>query len=143
MNMPRLLAPLLAIAALALAVASQGKTWPMVISQCLLAGAWLLIRGRTAGESGGVPLWIVPVGIAVIFSTVSVPAAADESAYRFQARVFGSGQLAAPAPAGKTLVNNTHKNEFFLVHTVQREGKWFVQYVPGWPAVLAGTGHGR
>ena len=109
----------------------------MVISQCLLAGSWLLVRGRSARTTGRVPFWVVPVGIAVVFATISVPSAADESAYRFQARVFGSGQLAAPAPAGKTLVNNTHKNEFFLVHTVQREGKWFVQYAPGWPAVLA------
>ena len=137
MNPPKGLALLLAIAAVALAVFSQGKTWPMVISQCLLAGSWLLVRGRSTDQRGVTPLWIVPVGIAVIFATISVPSAADESAYRFQARVFGAGQLAAPAPAGKTLVNNTHKNEFFLVHTVQREGKWFVQYVPGWPAIAA------
>lgn len=137
MNVPKLLAPLLALAALAVAIFSQGKTWPMVLSQCLLAGSWLLVRTRAAGITGGVPFWVVPVGVAVIFATISVPSAADESAYRFQARVFGSGRLAAPAPAGKTLVNNNHKNEFFLVHTVQREGKWFVQYVPGWPAVLA------
>jgi len=136
MNLSRFWAPLLAMASLGMAILSQGKTWPMVVAQALLAAAWLLVRGRASG-TGLVPLWVVPVGMAVVLATVSVPSAADESAYRFQARVFGAGQLAAPAPAGKTLVNNTQKNEFFLVHTVQREGRWFTQYPPGWPAVLA------
>ncbi len=138
MRADRILVPLLAVAALAAAVSSMGKTWPLVAAQALLGAAWLLARRRRTGYgTGTVPIWIVPAGMIVVFGMAAVPSSADESAYRFQSRVFGAGQLAAPAPTGKTLVNHQHKNEFFLVHTIQREGKWFVQYGPAWPAVLA------
>jgi hypothetical protein len=131
-----LVVPLLAVAALAAAVISGGKTWPLVAAQALLGAAWLFARQLRSG-SGPVLFWVIPAGMIVVFGMAAVPSSADESAYRFQSRIFGAGQLAAPAPTGNTLVNYKHKNEFFLVHTIQRDGKWFVQYAPGWPAVLA------
>jgi hypothetical protein len=124
-----------AVLAGVLAALSQGKTWPMLGAQFLLGISWWISK---RSRETTIPLpWMLAAAGVVFLGTLAPPSSADESAYRFQARVFASGQLAAPAPAGNLLVNNAHKNEFFLIHTIQREGKWFVQYYPGWPAVLA------
>ena len=53
---------------------------------------------------------------------------ADESAWSFQARIFAAGTLTAEAPA-----TVSPGFEWNLIH----RGRWFTQYPPGWPAILA------
>lgn len=53
----------------------------------------------------------------------------DASAYYFQAKIFASGQLAAPAPADVA----AFQGPFMVIH----DGRWFAQYPPATSAVLA------
>jgi hypothetical protein len=56
---------------------------------------------------------------------------ADESAYRFQARIMRSLHAYAQAPPDAVLRQFAFKNE------VRFQGRWFGKYPPGWPALLA------
>lgn len=59
----------------------------------------------------------------------SIPNTGDEHALVFQARVFSSGRLSAPAPA---------QPQYFMTHYIgQREGRWFGTYPAVYPLVLA------
>lgn len=61
----------------------------------------------------------------------------DESAYRFQGRVFTTGKLkAAPMPGVQSDIRRTPP-EIFFVHTLQTPGGWYAKYPPAWPLVLA------
>jgi hypothetical protein len=78
-----------------------------------------------------------------VFVLASVPLAwswgrgqtvSDESGYRFQARLFGAGRIAAvPLPLG----NFGSEGEGTLAGCILYHGRWFSKYPPGWPAVLA------
>ena len=60
----------------------------------------------------------------------------DESSYRFQARLFAAGRIAAVAPP----VNPDDfggGNEIPFAGCILYRGHWFSKYPPGWPAVLA------
>lgn len=58
------------------------------------------------------------------------PHLVDTIAQLFQARIFAQGSLTAPAP---------HDMEFFAAsNLVENAGRWFSQYPPGHPALLAG-----
>ena len=57
------------------------------------------------------------------------PHVLDAISYYFQGKVFASGALCAPAPA----VGEAFPTPFTVVH----DGKWFSQYPPGGPLVLA------
>jgi hypothetical protein len=79
----------------------------------------------------------------LVFITVVVPLSwyvrngvysADESAYRFQARVVRSLHAYAQAPPAAVLKQFAFQNE------VRYEGRWFGKYPPGWPALLAALG---
>jgi hypothetical protein len=60
----------------------------------------------------------------------------DESAYRFQARVFASGRLYAEALPGADMGIPVPRPIYFE-HHIFRGTRWFVKYPPGWPAILA------
>lgn len=53
----------------------------------------------------------------------------DASAYLFQAKIFATGQLSAPAPADL----GAFQGPFMIVH----DGRWFAQYPPMTSALLA------
>ena len=58
------------------------------------------------------------------------PHLVDTIAQLFQAKIFAGGSLTAPAP---------HDMEFFAAsHLVEHGGRWFSQYPPGHPSLLAG-----
>lgn len=65
---------------------------------------------------------------------ISLP---DEAAYQFTARTFLSGHVTAaalpPTSPDPALADNERFFDFFIIH----DGKWFPQYSPGWPAILA------
>jgi hypothetical protein len=75
---------------------------------------------------------VVFAGSAIALSSVLFernPHLVDTIAQLFQARIFARGSLTAPAP---------HEMEFFAAsHLVTHEGRWFSQYPPGQPALLA------
>jgi hypothetical protein len=87
-----------------------------------------------------------PVLLASVYLAVIVPLAwiintntscADESAYRFQARIFLTGHLTAEAPPASDTVNGLSLGkDFFFHHMLIRGGKWFSKYPPGWPVAL-------
>jgi 4-amino-4-deoxy-L-arabinose transferase-like glycosyltransferase len=58
-----------------------------------------------------------------------VPHDRDSVAYLFQAHLFASGVVSAPAP----MMPEFFKEDFI----VQRDGRWFGKYPPGHPLVLA------
>lgn len=58
---------------------------------------------------------------------------ADESAYRFEASALVTGHLTAPAP----LLDSARPSDFYFLHHIIRDGKWFGKYPLGWPAILA------
>jgi len=77
-------------------------------------------------------LSLVTVGAAALFSAYLFqrnPHLVDTIAQLFQARIFLEGSLTAPAP---------EHAEFFLgQHLARHAGRWFSQYPPGHPALLA------
>lgn len=62
----------------------------------------------------------------------------DESGYRFQARIFSTGRMAAVGlPMGLDDFRPTVGNEHPLTGSISYGSRWFSKYPPGWPAVLA------
>ncbi len=92
-------------------------------------------RERVSRISGRVYMVTLVAATALIcglFSNVLFahnPHLVDTIAQLFQARIFAGGALTAPAPADL---------EFFAAsHLVQHDGRWFSQYPPGHPGLLA------
>ena len=65
-------------------------------------------------------------------------AGGDEAAYAFQARVFGAGKLAAPAPEDRVVDGRPLREAFRFHHHVIRGDQWYGKYPFGWPALLSG-----
>jgi hypothetical protein len=63
----------------------------------------------------------------------------DESAYRFQGAVFASGHLWADAPPGAGSRISEVPPPLYFEHILLEGRKWYSQYPPLWPAVLAPT----
>jgi hypothetical protein len=61
----------------------------------------------------------------------------DESAYRFQARIFSTGRLWANSLPGATSDPRTTPKPVFFAHHIQASPRWFTKYPPGWPLMLA------
>ncbi|MBN1440214.1 MAG: glycosyltransferase family 39 protein [Anaerolineales bacterium] len=59
----------------------------------------------------------------------AMPHLEDEHANLFQARVFASGSVAAPAPPDS--------DAFLVPFAIVHDGIWFGKYTPGYPLVLA------
>jgi hypothetical protein len=97
--------------------------------------AGLPTSGRIDQRQHGIPWWLLTVclliftvgGIAVSRAVTAGRLVSDESAYRFQSRIFASGHVTAPAPPASV----------FYEHHVIRDGRWFTKFPPGWPALLA------
>ncbi|NDQ56078.1 MAG: hypothetical protein GZ088_03265 [Acidipila sp.] len=107
----------------------------------------ILLRGSArAGDGTGFPSLPSCLAAGLLFFTISLALGwytsqgvwcADESAYRFQAKIFATGRLTAPALAGVPLDNTDTPPEVFYTHHIYRNGRWFVKYTPGWPLILA------
>jgi hypothetical protein len=70
----------------------------------------------------------------------------EEREYEFQARIFASGQLAAPAPPTDVYVGDDDTSANFVVGPDEavHDGKWFTIFAPAWPLLLAaGAALGR
>ncbi len=94
---------------------------------------------RIAGRALGIPAWVyvtvvvlVSLGAGIVLTELLFtrnPHLVDTMAQLFQARIFRAGSLTAPAPV---------QHEFFSgQHMVINDGRWFSQYPPGHPALLA------
>ncbi len=124
------------------------RTWLIWMPLALGLGALLAVfRGdrldavyeRVGGGLVAVParsfalvMGIAMVLVAALLSRVLFahnPHLVDTIAQLFQARIFAAGALTAPAPVDI---------EFFAAsQTVEHAGRWFSQYPPGHPALLA------
>jgi hypothetical protein len=77
------------------------------------------------------------VGAAVLGSTYDHGhTITDESAYRFQARIFAAGRLKADPMPGATSNPAAAPTEIFIEHHVHSDRGWFSKYPPGWPLLL-------
>lgn len=81
-----------------------------------------------------IPLLITLAVLAVTVYIASdvlqrIPHVQDSIAYLFQAQTLAGGKLWAAAPS----VADSFQQEFLLI----RDGRWFGQYPPGFPAILA------
>ena len=141
-------AALLASAALAAAEWSNGRLFLRLAipAQILLVvpAAILLLRHSAAERRWDVRRLAAPVllcafaaafGAALYLSRgVVIP---DESAYRFQARIFRSGAAWAPALPGAAQTLAMAPAYARFSHHVMMGGKWYGKYPPLWPAALA------
>jgi hypothetical protein len=120
----------------------------LTVAQCCVlipAGVWFVYtrRGDTAGTLPRVPVTAAAVvfAAAVIFGSIQMHAGiygADESAYRFQARIFAAHRITVPAPPlDNTVEIGDPQIRFWFNNVVRRDGKWFGKYPPGWPAALS------
>jgi hypothetical protein len=91
-------------------------------------------RAAKGGAAPRAPLWIAlaaaaavgAVGFAVLHDA---PVTDDEYVYLFQARLLTRGLASAPAPEAP---------DFFVnAFVLTRDGRWFGQYPPGHPLILA------
>jgi hypothetical protein len=73
-------------------------------------------------------LFFVISNLVGAFILLHFPNSGDEYAYYFQAQIFAAGKLFAPAPPSDKLITDK---------MILYDGKWFVQYPPGWPAFLS------
>lgn len=105
------------------------------------ATAWLTSRCSLPGEVASDRPWDrrlpwIAAGIALVLSAAisrwvleGVPHIDDSISHLFQAKVFASGQLSAPAPPDSAA---------FQVDEILIDGpRWFGYAFPGWPAVLS------
>jgi hypothetical protein len=108
----------------------------------------MLLYWRNSRRSGPAT-WLLPrvdLAATCVFAVLAVAVAAsgahehtiaDESAYKFQARVFAAGKLKAePMPGVAEKLRDTPR-EIYFEQTIQTRHGWFSKYPPGWPAVLA------
>jgi hypothetical protein len=122
--------------------------WSVRIAGTLLVAAgavwlgqtvWWRELSRKVQDSVGRSSAAWPLAFAVLATGISAafaylvlepfPHIEDEAAYYFQARIFASGHLFAPAPASP---------EFFPSSWVMlHDGRWFSVFPPGWPLLLA------
>lgn len=91
------------------------------------------------------PRW--DISIAVVFIILAMgtswvtrhwPMISDESAYRFQARIFASGRLKADPMPGAPVNPVYTPPEIDFAQTIQTPHGWFAKYPPVWPLILAG-----
>lgn len=131
-------------------VSDSGPVWWFHVQSWLIGTATVVVLAAVAGRYGRTiprrPLWpflfspaIVVNGCAVLMLGAALyamhdvfagnPHLVDEVAQLFHARIFASGNLAAPVPANP---------EFFLfLNTLITPDGWVSQYPPGHPALLA------
>ncbi len=106
--------------------------WTLALALPLAAGiAWAATRARAAPLPAA---WLVPgsllAALAVAWAAESWwPNSADEYGYVFLARTLLHGRLWNPAPPAPEI--------YEIAWTYVRDGKWFSQYPPAWPALLA------
>ena len=96
------------------------------------APAWRLRATPLAARLAG-PAAAIFVAVAASYGAIALfdraPHILDAVSYDFQAKIFAAGQLSAPAPP----LGAAFPTPFF----VNDRGKWFSQYPPGTPALLA------
>src|SRR4029453_8153164 len=113
----------------------------LVIAAAVRVGqtSWWPELSRRAQDRIGRSGLARPIAFAVLATIISTaltylvlepfPHIEDEAAYYFQARIFASGHLFAPAPPSP---------EFFPSSWMMlRGGRWFSVFPPGWPLLLA------
>lgn len=120
------------------------KSWLMgtlLIGTCGLLIGWL--GRRNPARAVRLPLRLIPLPAVLVMAVLFASAAAvvmadvfagnphlvDEIAHLFQARVFTTGHLGAPAPQPP--------EAFLLTHTTIVHGQWVSQYPPGHTLLLA------
>lgn len=95
-------------------------------------GRWprlLEVGGQRTWIVGGLTALTVLLVSASTFAFRHSPLLVDSVVQLFQAKIFASGDVAAPAPPG---------GGFFVTqHMIVDGGRWYSQYPPGHPALLA------
>ena len=106
--------------------------WILCVSLPVSAGmVWAARRGGRVRLPGG---WLVAASFGCALAVEAAaetwwPNSADEYGYVFLARTLLGGRLWNPAPPAPEI--------FEIAWTYVRDGKWFSQYPPAWPALLA------
>lgn len=127
-----------AVETVVLAGKAQVVTWPETLTERLarrlptqtqtalrriVRDRWDALALVTVVGSFGYVLWVA------LAEYQGQPHILDASAYLFQAKIFASGQLSAPVPADLAAFQGP-----FMV---ARDGRWFAQYPPMTPLLLA------
>jgi hypothetical protein len=98
------------------------------------------LRGKSTWSpppwfASAVPLTILAALLS--YSLSSGILVTDESAYRFQARIFATGHLTAePLPGAAANPAKTPRDLYFEQH-ILTPSEWTTKYYPGWPLFLA------
>lgn len=104
-----------------------------------LGGAWSSLRARwrkglDRWDAAAIALCVAALGFTCYIALAQYhaqPHILDASSYYFQAKIFASGQLSEPAPAPDQL--GAFQGPFMVAYN----GRWFSQYAPLTPALLA------
>ncbi len=90
------------------------------------------------------PRFDIPIAAAFLVLAVGFgwltevwPRLSDESAYRFQARIFAAGRLKADPMPGAPKNPIYTPEEIDFAQTIQTPTGWFAKYPPLWPLLLA------
>ncbi len=112
----------------------------VILLPCVI---WALRRGLRVKSTWTPPAWFVSaipltiVAAVLSYSLSSGILVSDESAYRFQARIFATGHLTAePLPGAVSNPAKTPRDLYFEQH-ILTPSEWTTKYYPGWPLFLA------
>jgi hypothetical protein len=104
---------------------------------------WALRRESRGKSTWAPPPWFasaIPLTIVAAVLSYSLSSGilvSDESAYRFQARIFATGHLTAePLPGAVSNPAKTPRDLYFEQH-ILTPSEWTTKYYPGWPLFLA------
>jgi lipoprotein signal peptidase len=104
-------------------LARRLPTWARAPLRRVVRDRWDALALVTVAGSFGYVLWVA------LAEYQGQPHILDASAYLFQAKIFASGQLSAPIPANLAAFQGP-----FMVAS---DGRWFAQYPPMTPLLLA------
>jgi hypothetical protein len=114
-----------------------------VLIFCLLRSKSAAPDGQGAGRGVARRHIVLALGLYVVLALalgrywIGGISLTDEAAYQFAAHTFLSGHVAATAFPATSPDPVLAARERFFDYFLIKDGKWFPQYSPGWPAVLA------
>ncbi|MGA2135486.1 MAG: hypothetical protein ABSH50_24620 [Bryobacteraceae bacterium] len=93
------------------------------------------VRFPNLAWAAGAVLFLVALGVSIAIGHGRM--ISDESAYRFQARIFAAGKLKAEPMPGAAENPAEVPTEIYFEHTQQTPNGWYAKYPLGWPLILA------
>ena len=121
---------------LLLLIAQYAFLLPSLLMHLLAGSASNRVARTTIPAVASIVIYVVAAALLLVLGS-EVASGGDENAYRFQSRIFRTGQFTAEAPPPVPENMAAYHAAFRVHHEVIYRGRWFGKYPPGWPALLA------